>query len=337
MTSPPPVPRGALQGGKRRRGKGKALAFVLLLLAPLAVGAAAVYVLLERGDGRSVPVASGGPGGSSALLSQTPKTPVPPAPPAVRLDGVDAFRLHFRKQPRGALLIDVNTGDVLWRHRALQRLPIASLTKIMTAILVVEKTKDSDPVRIGPSALKYQGSGVGVLPQGRKVSVDRLMHGLLLVSGNDAGIALAGHVSGSERSFVRLMNRRARRLGLRCTHFSSAYGLQRGNRSCPADLAVLTRLAMREPRIRRIVRKRQSNLRFPVKGGRLSLYTTNPLIRSGFRGAIGLKTGYTNPAGRCLVAVARRNGKTLAAILLNSPDPGKQAAKMLETGFKRAH
>ena len=74
-----------------------------------------------------------------------------------------------------------------------------------------------------------------------------------------------------------------------------------------------------------------------MKGGRLSLYTTNPLIRSGFRGAIGLKTGYTNPAGRCLVAVARRNGKTLAAVLLNSPDPGKQAAKMLEAGFKSTH
>ncbi|HLM26213.1 MAG TPA: hypothetical protein VK304_04520 [Thermoleophilaceae bacterium] len=336
MTNPPPVPKSALQGGKRRRSRTKALALVLLLLAPVAVGAAAVYVLLERDHSRSVPVASGGPAGSSALVSQTPKTPVPPAPPAVRLDGVDAFRLHFRPQPRAALLINVGTGDVLWRHKALQRLPIASLTKIMTAILVVEKTKADEPVRIGPSALKYQGSGVGVLPRGRKVPVERLMHGLLLVSGNDAGIALAGHVSGNERRFVRLMNRRARRLGLHCTHFTSAYGLQRGNRSCAADLAVLTRLAMREPRIRKIVRKRRSNLRFPVKGGRLSLYTTNPLIRSGFPGAIGLKTGYTRPAGRCLVAVARRNGRTLAAILLNSPDPGKQAAKMLKTGFGRS-
>src|SRR5215210_1214148 len=293
MTEPPPVPRSALQGGKRRRGKGKALAFVLLLLAPVVVGGAAVYVLLGRDRHHSVPVASGGPRGSSALVSQTPSTPVPPAPPAVRLDGVDAFRLHFHRPPRAALLINVDTGDVLWRHKAIHRLPIASLTKIMTALLVVEKTKDRDPVRIGPSALKYQGSGVGVLPLGRKVSVDRLMHGLLLVSGNDAAIALAGHVSGNERRFVRLMNRRARRLGLHCTHYTSAYGLQRGNRSCAADLGILTRIAMREPDIRKIVRKRQSNLRFPVKGGHLSLYTTNPLIRAGYRGAIGLKTGYT--------------------------------------------
>lgn len=336
MSSPPPVPKSALQGGKRRRGRGKLLAFLLLFLAPVTVGAGAAYVLVAGNRHHSVPVASGGPAGSSALVSQTPQTPVPPRPPVVRLDGVDAFRLHYRQQPHAALLMNVNTGDVLWRHKALQRVPIASLTKIMTAILVVEKTKATDPVRIGPSALHYQGSGVGVLPLGRKVSVDRLMHGLLIVSGNDAAIALAGHVAGNERRFVRLMNRRAHRLGLHCTHFTSAYGLQRGNRSCAADLAVLTRLAMREPRIRKIVRKRQSNLPFPVKGGRLVLYTTNPLIRSGFPGIIGLKTGFTNPAGRCLVAVARRRGRTLAAILLNSPDPGKQAAKMLEMGFRHS-
>ncbi|MDQ3648262.1 MAG: serine hydrolase [Actinomycetota bacterium] len=332
-----PLQGGPLQAGKRRRHWAKALAVVLLLLAPIAVGAAAAYVLLSREDRRAgVPVASGGPAGSSALVSQTPKTPVPPAAPAVRLQGVDAFRLHFRRQPRAALLFDLSTGDVLWRRQALRRLPVASLTKIMTAIMVVERTKPREQVRIGPSTRKYEGSGVGLLPQGRKVPVESVLHGMLLVSGNDAAIALAGHVWGSERRFVRAMNRRAKRLGLRCTRFASSHGLQRGNGSCAADLAVLTRLAMRERRIRRIVRKRQSNLRFPVKGGRLSLYTTNPLVRSSFRGAIGLKTGYTRSAGRCLVAVARRRGRMLAAVLLDSPDPGKQAAKMLDVGFRRS-
>ena len=311
------------------------LALVLALLAPVGVGVAAYLTFVRDERAAAVPVAAGGPGGNSALVSQTPKTPVPPAAPAVRLQGVDAFRLHFRQQPRAALLFDVETGDVLWRRQALRRLPMASLTKIMTAILVVERTRPREQVRVGPSALKYEGSGVGILPRGRKVPVETLMHGLLLASANDAAIALAGHVAGSERRFVRSMNRRARRLGLRCTRFASSHGLQRGNRSCAADLAVLTRIAVREKRIRRIVRKRQSNLRFPVKGGRLSLYTTNPLLRSGFRGTIGLKTGYTNPAGRCLVAVARRRGRTLAAVLLNSPDPARQAAKMLDVGFRR--
>ena len=327
---------GPLHGGRRRRRGSKTLAVVLALLAPVGVAAAAYLTFARDERGAAVPVAAGGPAGNSALVSQTPQTPVPPAAPAVRLQGGDAFRLHFRRQPRAALLFDVDTGDVLWRRQALRQLPIASLTKIMTAILVVERTKRSERVRIGPSTLKYQGSGVGVLPRGRTVPVEKLLHGLLIVSGNDAAIALAGHVAGSERRFVRSMNRRARRLGLRCTRFFSSYGLQRGNRSCAADLAVLTRIAIREKRIRRITRKRQSNLRFPVKGGRLSLYTTNPLLRSGFQGTIGLKTGYTNPAGRCLVAVARRRGRTLAAVLLNSPDPAKQAAKMLEVGFRRS-
>jgi len=311
------------------------LALVLALLAPVGVGVAAYLTFVRDERAAAVPVAAGGPAANSALVSQTPKSPVPPAAPAVRLQGVDAFRLHFRQQPRAALLFDVETGDVLWRRQALRRLPMASLTKIMTAILVVERTRPREQVRIGPSALKYEGSGVGILPSGRKVPVETLMHGLLLASANDAAIALAGHVAGSERRFVRSMNRRARRLGLRCTRFASSHGLQRGNRSCVADLAVLTRIAVREKRIRRIVRKRQSNLRFPVKGGRLSLSTTNPLLRSGFRGTIGLKTGYTNPAGRCLVAVARRRGRTLAAVLLNSPDPARQAAKMLDVGFRR--
>lgn len=312
------------------------LALVLALLAPVGVGVAAYLTFVRDERAAAVPVAAGGPAANSALVSQTPKSPVPPAAPAVRLQGVDAFRLHFRQQPRAALLFDVETGDVLWRRQALRRLPMASLTKIMTAILVVERTRPREQVRVGPSALKYEGSGVGILPRGRKVPVETLMHGLLVASANDAAIALAGHVAGSERRFVRSMNRRARRLGLRCTRFASSHGLQRGNRSCAADLAVLTRIAVREKRIRRIVRKRQSNLRFPVKGGRLSLYTTNPLLRSGFRGTIGLKTGYTNPAGRCLVAVARRRGRTLAAVLLNSPDPARQAAKMLDVGFRRA-
>ncbi|MDQ3719202.1 MAG: serine hydrolase [Actinomycetota bacterium] len=333
MSRPPQ--HGPLQGGRRRRRGAKTLALVLLLLAPVGVGVAAYLTFVRDQRGPAVSVAVGGPAGSSALVSRTPKAPVPRAAPAIRLQGVDAFRLHFRRQPRAALLFDVGTGDVLWRRQALRRLPMASLTKIMTAILVAERTRPREQVRIGPSALKYQGSGVGILPRGRKVPVETLMHALLVVSANDSAIALAGHVAGNERRFVRSMNRRGRRLGLRCTHFSSSHGLQRGNRSCVADLAVLTRIAMRKKRIRRIARKRQSNLPFPIKGGRLVLYSTNPLLRSGYRGAVGLKTGYTNAAGRCLVAVARRGGRTLGAVLVNSPDPGRQATKMLDVGFRR--
>ncbi|MGH2803733.1 MAG: D-alanyl-D-alanine carboxypeptidase family protein, partial [Thermoleophilaceae bacterium] len=171
---------------------------------------------------------------------------------------------------------------------------------------------------------------------GKRVRLETLMNGLLLVSGNDAAIALAGHVSGSERRFVRLMNRRARRWGLDCTRFASSHGLEDGNRSCPRDLAVLTRMAMSKPRIRRIARRRQVAFRFPIKGGKLYLSGHNPLMQRGYRGAVGLKTGYTNAAGRCFVGVARRGGRRFGVVLLDSRDPGRHAAKLLDAAFARA-
>jgi D-alanyl-D-alanine carboxypeptidase len=198
---------------------------------------------------------------------------------------------------------------------------------------VTEGSRPDEPVRITPAALRYSGSGVGVLPRGKRVRLETLLNGLMLVSGNDAAIALAVHVSGSERRFVALLNEKARLWGLRCTRFTDSHGLGAGNRSCPADLAVLTRLAMREPRIARIARRSQASFRFPIKGGRLYLAGHNPLIRLGYPGAIGLKTGYTNEAGRCFVGVARRGGRTLGVVVLDSPDPGGQSARLLDKGF----
>ena len=171
----------------------------------------------------------------------------PRSPAPIRLTGVDAFALRFRKPPRAALVFDVDTGEVLYRRRPLKVLPMASLTKIMTALVVTQETEPDERVRITKAALRYQGSGVGVLPKGKRVRLEALLNGLMLVSGNDAAIALAVHVSGSERKFVRLMNEKARLWGLRCTRFASSHGLEDGNRSCAADLAVLTRLAMRRP------------------------------------------------------------------------------------------
>ena len=140
-------------------------------------------------------------------------------------------------------------------------------------------------------------------------------------------------LAGTESRFVGLMNRRARRLGLRCTRFADSHGLSAGDRSCPRDLAVLTRLAMANRRIAHVVRRRQVSFHFPIKGGRLFLNGHNPLIRAGYRGAIGLKTGYTAKAGRCLVGVARRRGRTLGVVLLHSPNPLKHAAALLNEGF----
>jgi serine-type D-Ala-D-Ala carboxypeptidase (penicillin-binding protein 5/6) len=318
--------RTPLTGGRRRRRPIQLLATVALLLAPLAVAVAA-YLAFASDD------AGGGAGPPIATHTPPVRHIAKPTAAPIALDRVDAFHLALRKPPRAGLLFDVDTGDVLWRHDPLLILPVASLTKIMTALIVVDRTRPNDPVRITQAALNYQGSGVGMLPKGRRVRAEALLNGLLIVSGNDAAIALADHIAGNERRFARLMNRRARRWGLTCTRFVSSHGLEAGNRSCARDLAVLTRLAMRKPRIRRIVRLSQVEMRFPIKGGKLYLTGHNPLIRAGYAGTIGLKTGYTGEAGRCFVGVVRRGGHRLGIVLLNSFDPARQAEKLLDAAF----
>jgi serine-type D-Ala-D-Ala carboxypeptidase (penicillin-binding protein 5/6) len=321
----------------RRRSTGR-LALLAGLLAPLAV-VAALVIARDGGAARehAPPLAAAGPRGGAVADRGLPRPVEPPATPgAVDLGGVDAFALSFRKPPRAGLVFDLDSGEVLWRDEPTRTLPIASLTKIMTALLVAERTTGRERVLITRAALRYEGSGVGRLPRGRRVPIEALLHGLMLPSGNDAAIALAVHVAGSERRFVAEMNRRAAELRLTCTRFASSHGLEDGNRSCPADLAALSRIAMRQPRIARVARKRYAALRFPIKGRRLHLSSTNPLLRAGYPGTLGLKTGFTSAAGRCLVAVARRQGRTLAVVLLGSPDPGRQARRLLNEAFAAA-
>ena len=304
------------------------LASLALLLAPLAVTAAILFAFAS-----STSDAPGGGGGLPVAAASTPPPREKPPAPAIAVDGVDAFHVELRKPPRAGLVYDLGSGEVLWRRDPMRVLPIASLTKIMTALLVVERTRPNEPVRITQAALDYSGSGIGMLPKGKRVRAEALLNGLMIVSGNDAAIALAVHISGTERRFVGLMNRRAREWGLSCTRFASSHGLEPGNRSCARDLAVLARVAMSRPRIRRVVGRTQAVLKFPIKGGKLYLYGHNPLMRLGYGGTIGLKTGYTDEAGRCFVGVVRRGGRTLGVVLLDSRDPAKHAPKLLDAAF----
>ena len=315
------------------------LAALLTLLAPLAVVAAAWLTFVHDEE-----VRGHAPGLSAPAQAAARTTPEPAASDAadrrvgldVSLAGVDAFHLFLEHPPRAGLVLDLGSGDVLWRLHPRRTLPIASLTKIMTALLVAERTGPNERVLITQAALDYSGSGVGLLPKGRHVRLETLLNGLLIVSGNDAAIALAVHMAGSEARFVRMMNQRAAELGLTCTRFASSHGLEDGNRSCARDLAVLARLAMRRGRIRRVARTEYAELRFPIKGGKLYLSGHNPLMRLGYPGAIGLKTGYTDAAGRCFVGVVRRGGRTLAVVLLNSRDPAVHAPKLLDAAFAAA-
>jgi D-alanyl-D-alanine carboxypeptidase (penicillin-binding protein 5/6) len=310
---------------------------VLLLMLLCLAGAAAAIVRATTGDGgdRSAVATAAAPAERGTDAAEALARPATQVPPGISLSGPNAFEVKFKSgKPRAALVFDLKTGRVLYKRQPLKRLPIASLTKIMTALIVVDETRPRDRARITKAALAYSGSGVGVLPKGKKVPVEGLLAGLLLPSGNDAAIALADHVSGNERRFVQTMNRRAQKLGLRCTRFASAHGLEPGNRSCVADLAALARLAMKEPRIRRLVRNKQVAVRFPIKGGRLFVNSTNPLLRTGYRGTIGLKTGSTDEAGHCFVAIVRRGRRELGVVLLHSPDTGRQARQLFDAAFR---
>jgi D-alanyl-D-alanine carboxypeptidase (penicillin-binding protein 5/6) len=328
---------------------GRFVSALLIVLAPVAVAAAAWMTFVrDDSEGGSAPVAlavSAAPGVGEEPPAAAPEPdpdsePADPPAAAAGLDaslaGVDAFASPLRKPPHAGLVVDLGSGRVLWKLHPRRELPIASLTKIMTALVVVDRGRPAEPVRITQEALDYEGSAIGLLPKGKRVRLETLLNGLLIVSGNDAAIALAVHLAGSQPAFVRIMNRRARAWGLSCTGFATPDGLSNGDRSCARDLVVLTRMAMRRPRINRIARREFAEFRFPTKGGRLYLTGHNPLLRLNYRGAIGLKTGYTDEAGRCFVGVARRGGRTLGVVLLNSPDPSKQAPKLLDAGFAAA-
>jgi D-alanyl-D-alanine carboxypeptidase len=318
--------------GRRRRP----LTILVLVLLALGAAGAGIVVGSEDGDdpsGRSPSVAQSE---NPARLGNDELEEIRRAgPPGIAFDGETQANVRFKRPPRAGLLLDVDSGEVLWSRKPLTTVPIASLTKIMTALVVVDRIGPRAKTRISKSATKFRGSGVGVLPRGKKVPVEALLYGLLLPSGNDAAVALAEAVSGSDRRFAKLMSRRAQELGLGCTRYVDSYGLRAGNQSCAADLAALTRLALRQPRIARIVRRPHASIPFPIKGRRLDVRNTNPLLRTPrYPGTIGLKTGYTERAGHCLIAVARRGDRTLAAIVLNSPNTRDQTRRMLDAGFR---
>ena len=339
-------PASVLQGGTQRRrnarrtprGRGRP---------PRRPRARAVLLVLLMAAGVVLLIAHGLDGGSSKKSgARTPRAPVRPFAPVrpepvrpayATLPAAPAERvpLRFKHPPRSALLWDVRTGRVLFARRPDRVLPIASLTKMMTAILVVDRQPPSARVLVTREALAYKGSGVGILPRGRRIRLETMLYGLLLPSGNDAAIALAQRVGGTVPRFVRLMNARGQRLGLRCTHFTSVDGFDDRGTSCATDLALLTREFMSRRRLARIVRKRRASLPFVGKIKRLDLFNNNPLIRSGFPGTTGVKTGYTDKAGHCLVATVRRGGTTLGVVLLHSPDTGDQASRMFKTAFRR--
>src|SRR5947209_9573325 len=296
---------------------------LVVVLAAAAAGAS-WYVWLRRSHKGTA---------EAAVRHAAPKPKRPPGPPGIHFPGRNVIPIRFGAPPRAGLLFSLDSGEVLWSTSPFERVPIASLTKIMSAILIVEHTHDSELAPVTHEALAYQGQALGELPPHRRVPVRGLLAGMLLTSANDATIDLADLVAGSDRKFAALMDDEAQQLGLRCSHFVSSYGLQDANVSCAADLASLARIAMSKPRISELSSQSQAKVPFPIKGGYLYVSSTNPLYAVNYPGTIGLKTGTTTKAGRCLVAIVRRHGRTFGVVLLNSPNPGSQAVKLFNTAF----
>jgi serine-type D-Ala-D-Ala carboxypeptidase (penicillin-binding protein 5/6) len=225
------------------------------------------------------------------------------------------------------------TGEVLLSHDARERVAIASITKLMTVLLTLEHARLNDVVTVAPEAAEV-GESSANLQAGDRLTVRELLEAALIQSANDAADALALHVGhGSESGFVAMMNARARRLGLRDTHFARPDGLDApGHYSSARDVMFMARLLMHRPVVRQIVRMRTAS----ISGGR-ALHTWNDLLYS-YPGIFGVKTGHTANAGWSEVAAARRNGVSVYAALLGSPDRSTRnadLAELLDWGFSR--
>ena len=229
---------------------------------------------------------------------------------------------------RRAYVLDAATGRVLYEKNPHERSLIASTTKIMTALIVCEQCNVLDRMRIPKEAVGVEGSSM-YLQEGEVLTLQELLYGLMLSSGNDAAVALAIYCGGTVEGFAELMNDKARNLGLKNTHFENPNGLDSpGHYSTARDLAVLAAYAMENPIFRKTVSTKS------LMAGQRCLTNHNKLLWR-VEGADGVKTGYTRAAGRILVSSAARNDRRLIAVTIDDPDDWNDHASLLESGFSR--
>lgn len=233
---------------------------------------------------------------------------------------------------KSALLADAETGEVLWQFNPDLKCYPASLTKIMTAVIILERGNLDDWVTIPRDAAYTDGSSMA-LKEGERVQMRDLLNAILVRSANDACVAAAIHLAGSVDRFVDWMNEKARELGMNNTHFVNPHGLHDPQHYTTArDLLNLTRYALRNPTFRSIVSQREITIAPTEKSSLRRYHNRNKLLEL-YPGCDGVKTGYTVPAGRCLVASATRDGWQLIAIVLGSQDHFCDCSVLLDYGF----
>jgi D-alanyl-D-alanine carboxypeptidase len=281
----------------------------------------------------AVPTRTPTPPPTARPTSPPTATPLPTLVPPPRLRAATTV-LAYPGPPvlaRAAYLVDMDTGKVLFRKNANQRLAMASTTKITTAILTLMHAHLGDMVTASKAAATI-GETTMALRQGERLSVKDLLYGLLLNSGNDAAVALAEHVGGTQAHFVAMMNGLARKLHLTNTHYVTPHGLDaRGHYTSAHDLATVALFAMRNPTFRQIVRTEYFHI--PRTRHNLEHYLGN--INKAlywYPGADGVKPGQTDNAGLCQVVSAYRNGHHVLAVVLNTPNLATDIRNLLNMG-----
>ena len=238
-------------------------------------------------------------------------------------------------QAKAAILMDAKTGEVLYEKNMDARNAPASTTKIMTAILSVESERLDEPVKVSMRAASTRGSSMH-LYAGQTLTLRELMTGLMLRSGNDAAVAIAEHLAGTEEAFVAQMNHKATQLGAIHTHFCNPHGLSApGHYSSARDLAILARYALTLPEFAATVNTKETQIEWQDRRGRekdVNLRNTNKLLWM-LDDADGIKTGTTSEAGPCLVSSATRGNQRLIAVVLNDSSRWYDSMQLLTYGF----
>jgi len=282
--------------------------------------------------GSGAPIVAAADDPASAPAQKTLTAPVVPLT-LVHGPATLAGRLHAPLAASAAILVDAGTGRVLWAKHPHERRPVASTTKIMTALLALRVVKLHQPITVDRAVTRVPLVREG-LRTGEQVQAWKLLYAMLLYSGNDDALQLAIAAGGSKAAFLRLMNDEAKRLGMRDTHYTSPSGVvDEGNYSTAWDLAAVTRMALRNATFRKIVRTKVVHVKWSAPTYS-KIYVNNNSLLGSYPGANGVKTGFTHKAGWCLVSSATRRGRTLIAVVLNSGDMYNDTKKLLELGFR---
>lgn len=233
---------------------------------------------------------------------------------------------------KACVIIDEVSGRVLLSHNAFQPLPMASTTKVMTALLALEYGKLDENVTCSRAAFGVPGTSI-YLSEGETLTLREMLYGLMLASGNDAAVAIAEHISGSVESFCQRMTERAAELGCENTVFLTPHGLPcEGHYTTARDLALIAREAMTHELFREIVSTRRATIPWQGRDYDRVLNNKNKLL-STYKGATGIKTGYTKKAGRCLVFGAERDDMRIIGVVLNCADWFDESARLMDRAF----